>query len=109
MAVNPVAFHGMIQNTHDLSSNKTQADQRPVIQQDQAALTVQQDARASTQQVGNTQQSAQDTFDPSEGGDGTGYEGNKNKKKKNEGKDKKPIKDGIVTQKNSRMSFDASI
>lgn len=109
MAVNPVAFSGMIQNTHDVSSVKTQADQRPLVQQDLVANATRVEARQSTQQVADTPESAKDTFDPSEGGDGTGYEGNKNRKKKQGEKEKKPVVHGVVKQKNGRISFDASV
>ena len=108
MAVRPVEFTGMIQNTHGASANRATEQNRPQVQQEQTAISNQQQAAVSTTQVSESEASAQDSFDPQDGGDGTGYQGNKNKKNKEKEK-KKMVSDGVVRVKSKHSSFNISV
>lgn len=107
MAVRPVEFTGMIQNTHEVSANRTNDMHRPMNEQQQMAMQTAQQAAVSTTQVSESQQSETDSFDASDG-DGSGYEGNQNRKKKEKEK-KNIVSDGAVIKKDGRTSFEVTV
>lgn len=108
MAVRPVEFQGMIQNTHELSQARNAEQQRPHIQQDQAMLANHQNVQTQATTVSESKQSATDTFDSSEG-DGTGYMGNRGNRNKKEKEKKKKVLDGAIIKKNNYGSFNAEV
>lgn len=109
MAVRPVEFQGMIQNTQELSSLRSNEQQRPLIQQENAATANQQAVETSNQQVGESEQSGENKFDPSRGGDGTGYAGNRGGKKDGEKKKAAAKPEGVVRIKNGHKSFEVTV
>lgn len=110
MAVRPVEFQGMIQNTFEPTANKSNEMQRPMAQQDQINTANQQAASLSTTQVGESEQSSENNFDPSRGGDGSGYTGNRDRKKNEEEKKKKvAVPEGSIRVKSKIPSFEAKV
>lgn len=106
MAIRPVEFQGMIQNTQEISQNRNTEQQRPMIQQDQVANQNQQQVQLARSQVSESEQSEKNNM-ADNGGDGTGYEGNRGNKR--EKKEKKKVSEGMVRIKNAPKSFDASV
>lgn len=112
MAVRPVEFQGMIQNTHEPALQRKEEQQRPLNQQMQAAQENTRQTELSRTQISGSEESERDKFDPERGGDGTGYAGNRGKKKEDKEKEKEkkgPIGDGVVRIKNKPGSFSVSI
>ena len=108
MSIRPIDFNGMIQNTSEVASSKTQEDQKPALQQDQAVVTVQQDTEAAAHQVQGREQAAQQDFDFSGEGNASGWDGNRNRAKKKKS-EQKPPGDGVVRIKKEHGSFDFSV
>lgn len=108
MSIRPIDFNGMVQNTTEVSVTKTQEDQRPMTEQQNVAVTIQQEVEASTHQVQSRDQAADQAFDFSGEGDGTGYEGNRGKKRRKKD-EKAPQGDGSVHIKSEHPSFDLKI
>ena len=108
MAIRPIEFTGMIQNTTEISHTKAVEQHRPQEEQEQAAMYNAHRSAVSTSQVSDTKETAKDKFDPSHGGDGTGYRKEGDKKKKDKGK-KKGGPDGEVKLRDKRITFDTSV
>ncbi len=105
MSIRPVDFNGMIQNTHEVSTAKTQEDQKPVVQQQNIQSEFVKEEMHAQQQVGETEESRQEAFRYGDKkGDGSGYEKKEQKKKK-----KKESDDGKVFVKGKYHSFDVKI
>lgn len=109
MAVRPVEFQGMVQNTQELSQNQATNQHRPMAQQQHINTLNQQAVELSHSQVSETEQGAQGNYDASKGGDGTGYTGNENRKKEEEKEKKQKVSDGTVKKKNIPASFEISV
>ncbi len=107
MSIRPIEFTGMIQNTTEISHTKAVEQHRPQAEQEQAAMYNAQRTAVSASQVSNTKETAKDKFDPSRGGDGTGYKKDGDKKKKD--KEKKAGFDGAVKLRDGRTTFDTSV
>lgn len=108
--VRPVEFQGMIQNTHEPALQRREESQRPLNQQMQAASENTRQTELSRTQVSSSEESGKDTFDPERGGDGTGYSGNRGRKKEDKEKEKKgPVGDGVIRAKNKPGSFSVTV
>ena len=108
MSIRPIDFNGMIQNTSEVASAKTQEDSKPQIQQDQVVVTVQQETEAAQRQVQGRDQAADQGFDFSGEGDAGGWDGNKNRGKKKKD-DKRPPGDGVVRVKSEHGSINITV
>lgn len=107
MTIRPVDLNGMLQNTHEVSTIKNNEDQKPIVQQQNIGVLVSQQTREAGSKVQQADESAREDFRYDEReGDGSGYQGQKNKKKK---QNKKENSDGQVMVKNARKSFDIKI
>lgn len=107
MSIRPIDFNGMVQNTSELSTTKAQDDAKPLVQQDFATTEMKQEAEAVTTTVQEHDNVAENDSD-AEGGDGTGYEGNKNRKKNPKKKTEK-MGDGSVKVKSKHPSFNITV
>ena len=108
MSIRPVDFNGMIQNTHEVGNMKSQENQKPVIQQENVAVTIQRETNQVSRQVNDNSHTSEEEFRfEDKDGDGTGYEGNKNHKKKEHTAHLES--DGSVSIKNDHGSFDIKI
>ena len=109
MSSRPIDFNGMIQNANQVSTVKAQEDSHANIQQ--SALQTygqQQEAKQSTT-VQEAPKTFEEKFDPENGGDGTGYTGNENRKKKKVKPEEAKETTGKVRKKNDYGSFDITI
>ena len=107
MSIRPIDFNGMVQNTTELSTTKSQEDQRPVVQQDFVATEIKQESEVSTTTIHEQDNVAENDTD-AEGGDGTGYQGNRHRKhEKNDKKEK--MGDGFVKVKSKHPSFNMTV
>ena len=107
MSIRPIDFNGMVQNTSELSVTHTQEEQKPVVQQDFVTVEIKQESEVSTTTIKEQDNVAENDSD-AEGGDGTGYQANRNKKgSKSSRKAKMP--DGSVRVKSSHPSFNMTI
>lgn len=106
MAIRPVEFNGMIQNTHEVSASKTHEDNKANLQQQNAQVLVQkeeQNARSTVQQMEESRQHEYDYKDGKGGGGGYDSRGRKKKKKQQH------KSDGCVRIKSEQPSFDIKI
>ena len=107
MSIRPIDFNGMVQNTTELSTTKSQEDQKPVVQQDFVATEIKHESEVSTTTIREQDNVAENDSD-AEGGDGTGYQGNRNRnQKKHEKKEK--MGDGSVKVKSKHPSFNMTV
>jgi hypothetical protein len=107
MSIRPIDFNGMVQNTSELSVTHGQEEQKPVVQQEFVAVEIKHQAETSTTTVKEQENVAENESD-AEGGDGTGYQGNRNRKG-NKSSKKEKMSDGSVRVKSSHPSFDMSV
>ena len=107
MSIRPIDFNGMVQNTSELSVTHGQEEQRPNIQQDFVTLEIKQQADESTTTIKEQDNVAENDSD-AEGGDGTGYQGNRNRKG-TKPSHKEKMSDGSVRVKSSHPRFDMSV
>lgn len=108
MSVRPIEFSGMIQNTHEVTTNRNNELQKPMVQQEQVSVANQQAAELSLSQVAGSEESSRQTFNPEDGGDGSGYQGNRNKTKK-EAQEKKKKPEGKIVMKGQQGGFNATV
>ena len=107
MSIRPIDFNGMVQNTSELSVTHTQEEQKPVVQQDFVTVEIKQESEVSTTTIKEQDNVAENDSD-AEGGDGTGYQGNRNRKgEKKSPKEKMP--DGSVRVKSDHPSFNMTV
>jgi hypothetical protein len=107
MSIRPIDFNGMVQNTSELSVTHGQEEQKPVVQQEFVTVEIKQQAETSTTTVTKQDNVAENDSD-AEGGDGTGYQGNRNRKgEKKSPKEKMP--DGSVRVKSDHPSFNMTV
>ncbi|MBR1391982.1 MAG: hypothetical protein IJ567_11205 [Lachnospiraceae bacterium] len=103
MSIRPVDFNGMIQRTQDVGTIKQQEDHKPLIDQQNIQIEVEREEYRHSEQV-----QSKDNADGKENnldaknGDGSGYQGNKKKKKKSG-------PEGGVFRKNRSQGFDMKI
>ncbi|MCI8992309.1 MAG: hypothetical protein HFG80_06225 [Eubacterium sp.] len=104
MSIRPVDFNGMIQNTHDVSKNQQQENDKPVVSQQNIEVQIEKNAQTQLQRVRQTDESEKEEtrYDAKEKGKNS-YSGKKQNRKKQQQKDDK------VTAKNQRYSFDVKI
>ncbi|MCR4673820.1 MAG: hypothetical protein K5675_02325 [Lachnospiraceae bacterium] len=107
MSIRPIDLNGMVQNTSELSTTKSQEDQKPLVQQDFATTEMKQEAEVSTTTIREQDNVAENDTD-AEGGDGTGYEGNRNRKQTPKKKTEK-MGDGSVKVKPKHPHFNMSV
>lgn len=108
MSIRPVDFNGMIQNTTEASASKTQEDQKPVVQQEVASVTISKEAQQQTTSVHQKATGDQERYELSDDeSSGNQYSGNRREKR--EKKDEEFQSDGSVTVKNEHGSFDIKI
>jgi hypothetical protein len=105
MSVRPVEFNGMLQNQQGVSNVKQNEDQKPVLQQQQALVTVTKQEETAAHQVVNKDdpEREQYRFDARDGGKNQ-YQGNGKQKKSKEQKEK--MEDGHVRIKGMSGGFD---
>ena len=106
MSIRPIDFNGMIQNTNNVHQAKAQDDSKAVLQQ--SNLMIQGEEREAEQntQVQRRDDASKEQFNPNEGGDGTGYQGNQGRKQKKD----KVVKKDVIRKKNEyRGSLDIKI
>ena len=107
MSIRPIDFNGMVQNTSELSTTKSQEEQKPLVQQDFATTVTKQEAEQSTTTVQEYDNVAENESD-AEGGDGTGYQGNQNRKH-NPPKKSQKMGDGSVKVKPKHPTFNMTV
>lgn len=107
MSVRPVDFNGMMQNQQNVSNVKHSEDQRPVLQQQQAFVTVAKQEEASARQVVNKDDLDREDyrFDARDGSKNE-YQDNRKKKKV---KQKEKMEDGHVRIKGMSGGFDMTV
>ena len=107
MSINPITFNGMIQNTGEVSHARAAEETRPAVNQENAAVVVEQQAEQTTHQVNQAYASDEEGALDADGSGG-GFSGNgKRKRKKKE--DDKFASDGKVILKGSASSFNITI
>ena len=106
MSVRPIDFNGMVQNTTELSNNKVNEDQKPLVQQNVVSIEIQQEAEVSTTTI-HEQENIEENDTDAEGGDGTGYQGNHGRKGSPRKKEK--MGDGTVKVKSDHPHFNMSV
>ena len=107
MSINPITFNGMIQNTGEVSHNRATEESRPMVNQDNAAIVVEQHAEQVTHQVSQTYASDEEGALDADGS-GQGFAGNGRRKRKKKEEDKF-ASDGKVILKGSGSSFNITI
>ncbi len=109
MTIRPVELHGMIQNTQGATNAKTAEDNKPVLQQQniQAEVARQEERAMSTVKTTEETQNNEYRYGDREG-DGSGYQGNRGRKKKGS-QEKEKKADGHVVVKGAHPSFDMKI
>ena len=109
MSISPMNFNGMIQNTNEVSHAKANEDQKPMLQQDNLTHTVDKQQEQQAKQVNDPYKADREDERYDREGNGKGYEGNKNKKRKlpkKKEEEKRP--DGCVSEKHT-ASFDMRV
>lgn len=108
MTINPVHFNGMLQRTDDVSVVKHHEDAKPVVDQQNIQVNVQQRTDALLHNVTSREDSGQaDTHaDAREEGKGTYFANRKQNEKK---KMTDTVSDGRVVRKMSSGMFDIKI
>jgi hypothetical protein len=98
----------MMQNQHGISNVKQNEDQKPMLQQQQALVTVTKQEETAARQVQNKDNPEREEyrFDAREGG-GNQYKGNGKKKKSKQQKEK--MEDGQVRIKGMSGGFDIMV
>lgn len=112
MVIRPVDFNGMIQNTAEVSQNKTADDKQPLVQQQNISVFTEQAAEVKLHQVNGQENAAENKAKVDEDGSGGNgaYEGNGNEGQKKEKKEHSFFEsDGSVKVKNPHGSFDIKI
>ena len=107
MSIRPIDFNGMVQNSSELSTTKAQEDHKPLIQQEFATTEMKQEAEVSTTTIREQDNVAENDTD-ADGGDGTGYKGNQNRKNQPKKKTEK-MGDGSVKVKSKHPHFNMSV
>ena len=106
MSIRPIDFSGMIQNSQEVGNVRSQEEHRPVIEQNVITETARQEVEVSATRVQEQEDAAQSQMG-AEGGNGSGYQGNRGKKRPHQKKER--VSDGMVTVKNGHPSFDTKI
>ena len=76
MTIRPVDFNGMIQNTHEAATAKTNEDHKAVLQQQNVQAAVVREEQSASSTVRQMEESQQHEYNYEDGdGDGTGYDG----------------------------------
>lgn len=107
MSVRPVDFNGMMQNQQNVSNVKHSEDQKPILQQQQAFVTVEKQEEASARQVMNKDDLNKEEY-KFDARDGSKNE-YQNTQKKKKGKQKDKMEDGHVRIKGMSGGFDMTI
>ncbi len=105
MSIRPIDFNGMIQNTQEVSKDRSTEQNRPMVQQDFVAIETANEVELAAEQVHEFENATDSEMDASNGS-GEGYQRQSGEKKK---KKKKKVSDGVVRLKNSVKSFDMKI
>lgn len=106
MLVRPVDFNGMIQNANSVSSHENNNNTRSELQQSMITEKTDINNQDTLTKVHTDIDTAKEEFVPDRDGDGTGYDGGRRRKKKNEDKKSNP---GRVIKKGEAGSFDVKI
>ena len=106
LSIRPIDFNGMIQNTQEVGSTRAQEEHRPLVQQETAMQTAQQEVEVSVTQVHEQGDAAAESELDADNGNGSGYQGNRRRKRS---KKKAKVSDGSVSVKNGHASFDMKI
>ncbi len=107
MSIRPIDLNGMIQNTQEVSKDRSAEQNRPMVQQDFVAIETQNEVELAAEQVHEFENATDGEMDASNG-NGQGYE-RRNGAKGNKNKKKKKVSDGVVRLKNGVKSFDMKI
>ena len=107
MSVRPVDFNGMMQNQQNVSNVKHSEDQKPMLQQHQALVTVTKQEQALAKQVIHKDNLDREEyrFDAREEGKNK-YQGDQKKRK---AKEKEKKGDGQVRVKGEARGFDITV
>lgn len=107
MSVRPVDFNGMMQHTNEVSTQKTNEDNKPALVQQN--ITIQQVKNEQTQahSVQNKDNAGGESYSLNGNGGGNGR--GLTKKKENKGEKKKFAEDGAVFIKNKPSGFNITI
>lgn len=106
MTIRPVDLNGMLQSTQEVSTIKSNENQKPLVQQQNIQVQFSQQEQKASSQVQQMEESRQEKFRYGDReGNGSGYQGNGRQKKKQ----KKESMDGQVVDKNVRKGFDIKI
>ena len=107
MSVRPVDFNGMMQNQQNVSNVKQHEDQRPVLHQQQAFVTVTKHEEAAARHVSAKDEPAGEEyrFDARDGSKNEYYGSHGNKRDKK----KEKMDDGHVRIKGMSGGFDMTV
>ncbi|MCR4868274.1 MAG: hypothetical protein K5889_02205 [Lachnospiraceae bacterium] len=107
MSIRPVDFNGMIQNTQGVTDQKVAEDHKPIVNQENLSVHLQQEAQEKAHQVSAKQETAKDSkLDPN--GKGNSFQDSK-KKHHNKKEQADQEGDGKVLRKGDIPSFDIKI
>ncbi|MCF0143460.1 MAG: hypothetical protein HUJ75_08805 [Parasporobacterium sp.] len=107
MSIRPVEFNGIIQNSHEISQTRTAEEHKPVLHQANISVEVDKNRDQKMRSVNDPNKSEQQEYRYDRQGNGSGYQGNQGKKKKDEGKPKEELRSGVILKGTS--SFDMKI
>lgn len=107
MSIRPVDFNGMIQNTQGVTNQKIAEDHKPILNQENLSVHLQQEAREKAHQVSAKQEITKDSkLDPN--GKGNSFQEN-HKKHRNKQEQTDHEEDGKVLKKGDLPSIDIKI
>lgn len=106
MSIRPIDLNGMIQNTQEVSQNRSNEEHRPMVQQDFVAIETANEVQIAAEQVHEFDNATDNGMDAANGNGGTGYSRKEQERKK---KKKKTVSDGRVRVKNMPQSFDVTV
>lgn len=106
MVIHPVEFNGILQTSTENAAQKANENARPEVQQNMISDIREQEDQDRAREVHTDIDTAKEEFDPERDGSGTGYQGNRNGRKKEK---TEKAEDGKVIRKDSHPSFDVRI
>ena len=107
MSIRPVEFNGIIQNSHEISQTRTAEDHKPMLHQANISAEVDKNKDQRMRSVNDPDKSQQQEYRYDRQGNGSGYQGNQGKKKKDDNMPREDIKSGVILKGTS--SFDMKI
>lgn len=108
MSIRPVEFNGMIQNTQGATTQKAADDAKPAINQQNIAVTVNEEVEQSQRSVTAKSESAKESALDPNGSNGGALLSDDNRRRHKK-KDEENSSDGRVIKKGGVPSFDIKI